>query len=142
MNITAQQFQWNFQYPGDDGKFGPTSMANVSGTNFIGLDTNHADSKDDVTGYGEIHFIVNKPVIIHLRSKDVIHSFFLPAQRVKQDAVPGMGVTISFTPDKVGEYEIACAELCGALHYNMKGKLVVDASEEDFKKWQRTLTAQ
>jgi cytochrome c oxidase subunit II len=142
MNVVAQQFQWNVHYPGDDGKFGKTSMMNVSGTNFIGLDTSDPAAKDDVATYGEIHFIVNKPVILHLRSKDVIHSFFLPAQRVKQDAVPGMGVTISFTPDKAGEYEIACAELCGALHYNMKGKLVVDKSEEDFKKWQQTLLAQ
>jgi cytochrome c oxidase subunit II len=79
---------------------------------------------------------------VHLHSKDVIHSFFLPNFRVKQDAVPGLGVTISFTPDKVGEYEIACAELCGALHFNMKGKLVVDPSEDEFKAWQKTLLAQ
>jgi cytochrome c oxidase subunit II len=142
VNIVGQQFQWNMHYPGDDGKFGKTSMMNVSGTNFIGLDTNDADAKDDVVSVGELHLIVNKPVIMRLRSKDVIHSLFLPNQRVKQDAVPGMGVTISFTPDKTGEYEIACAELCGGLHYNMKGKLVVDATEEDFKRWQRTLIAQ
>ncbi len=142
VSVTAQQFQWNIHYPGDDGKFGKTSVMNMSSTNAIGLDENDSAAKDDIVSTGTLHLIVNKPVIVHLHSKDVIHSFFLPNFRVKQDAVPGLGVTISFTPDKVGEYEIACAELCGALHYNMKGKLVVDSSEDEFKAWQKTLLAQ
>lgn len=135
ISVVGQQFQWNIHYPGDDAKFGKTSMLNVSPTNQVGLDENDSASKDDVVSTGEMHLIVNKPVILHLRSKDVIHSFFLPNQRVKQDAVPGLGVTISFTPDKAGEYEIACAELCGANHYKMKGKLVVDNDEAAFKAW-------
>jgi cytochrome c oxidase subunit 2 len=141
ISITAQQFQWNMHYPGDDGKFGKTSMLNVDSTTTrgqVGMDENDPAGKDDIVTNGDLHFIVNKPVVIHLHSKDVIHSFFLPNQRVKQDAVPGLGVTISFTPNLAGEFEIACAELCGAQHYKMKGKLVVDKNEADFKAWQKS----
>jgi len=141
VSVTAQQFQWNIHYAGADGKFGKTDLSNVSPTNQIGLDENDPAAKDDIVSTNELHFITNKPVTVHLHSKDVIHSFFLPNFRVKQDAVPGLGVTISFTPDKAGTYEIACAELCGAQHYKMKGKLVVE-SEEELVKWQKTLLAQ
>jgi cytochrome c oxidase subunit 2 len=81
---------------------------------------------------------VNKDVVIRLRSQDVIHSLFLPHARVKQDAVPGMAIEIWFKVNKVGVYEIACAELCGLGHYRMKGTFTVDASEEDYKKWIQT----
>jgi cytochrome c oxidase subunit 2 len=135
VNVTAQQFLWNFHYPGVDGKFGKTSMLNVSTENQVGLDKSDPASKDDLVA-PELHLIANKPATIHLRSKDVIHSFFLPNLRVKQDAVPGLGITITFTPNKPGKYEIACAELCGAQHYKMKSFITVDANEQEFLKWQ------
>lgn len=135
VQVTAQQFQWNFHYPGADGKFGRTDLTLVSPTNFIGLDENDPASKDDIVTVGEMHVPVNKPVVVQLRSKDVIHSFFLPNQRVKQDAVPGLAIEIAFTPNVAGPYELACAELCGAQHYKMKGFVTVDASEGDFDNW-------
>jgi cytochrome c oxidase subunit 2 len=142
VQVTAQQFQWNFHYPGADGQFGRTDLTLVSPTNFIGLDENDPASKDDIVSVGEMHVPVNKPVIVRLRSKDVIHSFFLPNHRVKQDAVPGLSVEIAFTPNVAGPYELACAELCGAQHYRMRGFLTVDASEGDFDKWLSTKLAE
>jgi cytochrome c oxidase subunit 2 len=142
VQVTGQQFMWNFHYPGADGKFGRTDLTLVSPTNLIGLDENDAASKDDIVTAGEMHVPVNKAVIVRLRSKDVIHSFFLPNQRVKQDAVPGLAVEIAFTPTLAGSYELACAELCGAQHYKMKGLVTVDASEGDFDKWLSTKLAE
>jgi cytochrome c oxidase subunit 2 len=89
-----------------------------------------------------MHMVANRPVKVRLRSKDVIHSFFLPNLRVKQDAVPGMGIEIWFVPNKAGAYEIACAELCGLGHYRMKGALTIDASQGDFDNWYREQLAQ
>ncbi len=84
---------------------------------------------------GVMHAPVGKPVRVRLRSKDVIHSFFLPNFRMKQDAVPGMGIEVWFTPTKAGQYEVACAELCGLGHYRMKASLTVDESQDAFNKW-------
>jgi len=141
VQVTAQQFLWTFHYPGADGKFGKTDLTLVSSTNQIGLDEKDPASKDDIVS-GVLHLIANKAVIVQLRSKDVIHSFFLPNLRVKQDAVPGLAVQITFTPDKAGEYEIACAELCGANHYKMRSFLTVDASEQEFNNWQKKILSE
>jgi len=132
---TAQQFQWQFHYPGADGKFGRTDLTLVDSVNQIGLDEKDEASKDDIVVTGEMHVPVNKPVIVRLRSKDVIHSFFLPNQRVKQDAVPGLAVEVAFTPNVAGNFELACAELCGNNHYKMRGLVTIDASEEEFNNW-------
>ena len=135
VQVTAQQFMWNFHYPGADGKFGRTDLRLVTPTNLIGLDEKDEASKDDIVTAGEMHVPMNKPVVVRLRSKDVIHSFHLPYQRVKQDAVPGLAIEVAFTPNLAGAYEIACAELCGAQHYKMKGSITVDPSEADFDSW-------
>ena len=142
IQVTAQQFMWNFHYPGADGKFGRTDLNLVSPSNLIGLVETDPASKDDIVTAGEMHVPMNKPVIVRLRSKDVIHSFDLPYQRVKQDAVPGLAVEIAFTPNLAGAFEIACAELCGAQHYKMKGALTVDNSEADFNTWLNTKLAE
>jgi len=135
IQVTAQQFQWQFHYAGPDGKFGRTDLTLVDGTNQVGLDEKDEASKDDVVSTSEMHIPVNRPIIVRLRSKDVIHSFFLPNQRVKQDAVPGLAIEVPFTPTVAGNFELACAELCGAQHYKMKGLVTVDASEEEFNNW-------
>ena len=134
VQVTAQQFQWNFHYAGPDGKFGPTDLTTVGPSNFIGLVEDNPDSKDDVVSVGEMHVPMDKPVVIRLKSKDVIHSFFLPNFRVKQDAVPGLAIEVPFTPTATGRYEIACAELCGNNHFKMAGHITVESSE-DFDKW-------
>ena len=113
VHITGEQFAWNFRYAGPDGKF---------------------DTPDDILTLNQLHFPVGKPVVATVTSKDVIHSFYLPEFRVKQDAVPGMKTRIWFEGNRVGAWEIACAELCGLGHFRMKGFVTVD-SPEDFQKW-------
>lgn len=135
IEVTGEQFFWNFHYPGPDGQFGRTDTKLITPTNSIGLDRDDAVAKDDVLSVGIMHAFVGKPVRVRLRSKDVIHSFFLPNFRLKQDAVPGMGIEVWFTPTKAGQYEVACAELCGLGHYRMKAALTVDESEDAFNKW-------
>jgi cytochrome c oxidase subunit II len=135
VQATGEQFQWNFHYPGPDGAFGRLDNTLISSTNYIGLDTSDPVAKDDIVTVGQMHMVNNRPVKVRLRSKDVIHSFFLPNLRVKQDAVPGMQIDYWFTPNKTGNFEIACAELCGLGHYRMKAFLTVDASQADFDKW-------
>ena len=135
IQVTGEQFAWNFHYAGPDGQFGRTDTKLITGTNPIGLDKDDAAAKDDVLSIGVMHAPVGKPVRVRLRSKDVIHSLFLPNFRMKQDAVPGMGIEVWFTPTKTGTYEVACAELCGLGHYRMKASLIVDESQDAFNKW-------
>ena len=91
-------------------------------------------AKDDITTVGQLRIPVEKPVIIHLTSKDVIHSFSLPVMRVKQDVIPGMSIPIWFEPTRTGDWQIACAQLCGNSHYSMKGIIKVQ-NQEDFAAW-------
>jgi cytochrome c oxidase subunit 2 len=121
IEVVAQQFQWNFHYPGADGVFGKTNskFINDGSLNFVGIDPDDESGKDDIQ-ISTLVIPINKPVALRIRSKDVIHSLFLPPMRIKQDAVPGMSVRVHFTATQPGKYEVACAELCGSLHYNMK----------------------
>jgi cytochrome c oxidase subunit 2 len=135
IEVTAQQFMWNVRYPGADQTFGPTDARLIDpATNPLGLDRRAAASADDVLTINEITVPVNRTVRIRLRSRDVIHSLFLPHFRVKQDAVPGMTPEVIFNPTRAGSFEIACAELCGLAHYRMQGTFNV-VSEEEFAAW-------
>jgi cytochrome c oxidase subunit 2 len=118
--VNAKQFNWEITYPGPDGKLG---------------------TKDDITIDNDMHVPVNKVVRIDLTSKDVIHSFFVPNLRLKQDAVPGRIIKVWFEATETGTYEIPCAELCGFGHSGMKGNLTVQ-SQEDFDKWLKDQYAQ
>lgn len=142
VEITAQQFSWTFRYPGADGKFGATDPGRISETsgNTLGLNRDEPETKDDVVTT-VMAIPVNRPVEVILRSKDVIHSFFVPHLRIKQDAVPGLAIRIHFTAQKIGEYEVACVELCGLGHYRMRTDFKV-LSEEDFQKWLKEEAAQ
>jgi len=142
IQVTGEQFQWNFHYAGPDGAFGRTDVKLITSTNNVGLDRMDPAAKDDVVTLGEMHFPVGRPVKVRLRSKDVIHSFFLPNLRVKQDAVPGLSIEVWFTPNRAGAYEIACAELCGLGHYRMKGALTIDESQQAFDTWLRMKAAE
>ena len=113
VRVTGKQFNWEILYPGPDGKF---------------------DTADDVQMDNELHVPVNRVVQVFLASKDVIHSFFLPNLRLKQDAVPGRVIQAWFEATKTGVYEIPCAELCGFGHSGMLGHLTVH-SAEDYQKW-------
>jgi len=144
VEVTGMQFAWYFRYPGPDGKFGATNPeledASAGGEAALGLDPKDPASKDDVVT-GTMVVPVNREIEVILRAHDVIHSFFIPNMRFKQDAVPGLAIHMHFTPTEVGEYEIACAELCGLGHYKMHGMLKV-VSQEDFDKWLATKEAE
>lgn len=137
VEVTGMQFAWYFRYPGPDGKFGATKPElidpSTGGEGAIGLDPSDPASKDDVVT-GTMYAPVNKEVEVILRAEDVIHSFFIPNMRFKQDAVPGLAIHEHFTPITIGDYEIACSQLCGLGHYKMHGMLKV-VSQPDFDKW-------
>ena len=147
VHVTAEQFAWNVRYPGADKKFGKTDIKLIdTQTNPLGIDRNDPDAKDDVTTLNQLYLPANRPIIVKLRSKDVIHSFGVPEFRVKQDAIPGLTIPIWFVPNvttaemrtRTGQaefqYEIACAQLCGLGHYRMRGFVTVLTAEE-FQKW-------
>src|SRR6266478_4177853 len=131
VEVVAQQFQWNFHYPGKDGVFGKTDpkLIDDSTLNYVGLDESDPNAKDDSVTTA-LAIPVNRPVELRLRSKDVIHSFWVPPLRFKQDLVPGMEIKVHFTATKVGKYELACAELCGQLHFKMKSYMLVLPDDE------------
>ncbi len=113
VQVYAQQWAWNFRYAGRDGEF---------------------NTADDVVLLNDLVIPVNKKVMVQMTSKDVIHSFYLPNVRLKADAIPGRFAKLWFDANKVGEYEVACAEMCGIHHYLMKGKMTV-LSQEDYDSW-------
>jgi cytochrome c oxidase subunit 2 len=113
VRVTAKQFNWEILYPGPDGRF---------------------DTEDDLQLENELHVPVNRVVRVHLRSKDVIHSFFLPNLRLKQDCVPGREIHAWFEATKPGRYELPCAELCGFGHSGMRGWLMVHTHDE-YARW-------
>ncbi len=126
VEVVAQQFSWNFHYHGKDNVFGRTdpNLIDDSALNYVGLDDTDPNAKDDSV-VSTLVVPVNRPVELILKSKDVTHSFFVPQLRFKQDLVPGMAIPVHFTVNKVGKYELACAELCGMNHYKMKSYMLV-----------------
>jgi len=143
IEVVPQQFVWNIRYPGLDGQFGRTEVGLISDAagNPLGLDDTDPAARDDIVAINQMAIPVNRPIRVILRTKDVTHSFFVPQLRVKQDAVPGMAIMIHFTANKLGEYEIACAELCGMQHYKMRSRLIV-MSEPDYENWLKQRSAQ
>ena len=131
VEVVAQQFAWNFHYPGADARFGRTDprLVNDANANPIGLDTNDPSAQDDAQ-VSTLIVPVNQTVELIMRSKDVTHDLWVPQLRIKQDIVPGLQIRMHFTPNQVGRYEIACAELCGAQHYRMKAFMLVVTVEE------------
>lgn len=134
VHVVGEQFAWNVHYPGPDRKFGRTDIKFVSADNPLGLDRTDPAGKDDVTTINQLNLPVDRPVLVHLSSKDVIHSFGLYEMRVKQDAIPGLQIPVWFVPNRIGEYEITCSQLCGLGHFRMRGFVTVQ-SQADFTKW-------
>jgi cytochrome c oxidase subunit 2 len=149
VRVVAEQFAWNAHYPGADGVFGRTDPKLITiGTNPLGLDPADPAGKDDVVTLNQLHLPVDRKVLIDLSSKDVIHSFFLPQMRVKQDAIPGMTIPVWFEPTRVTPpqnslpacaatkscWEIACAQLCGITHYRMRGFYQIH-DQAGYEKW-------
>lgn len=150
MRMVAQQFNWQARYPGADGEFGKQDIRLVSKQNPLGLlamdpkrAAEDAGGQDDrISPLNEIAVPVNKPVIIHLTSLDVIHSFKVVALRMTQDANPGMSIPFHFIPNKTNTYQIQCSQLCGNSHYIMRGFFKV-LSQPDYDEWlgSRTMAA-
>lgn len=134
VRVVAQQFVWNIHYPGRDGVFGPTDPKLITLDNPVGVNRTDPAGKDDLVSVGVMHFPVDKPVIARLSSLDVIHSFAIPVMRVKQDTIPGMEIPIWFQATETGQFEIACAQLCGVGHTRMRGFLNVDTAEQ-YETW-------
>ena len=112
--VTARQFQWVFRYPGPDGRL---------------------HTPDDLFTVNDFHFVKDTKTLINLKSSDVLHSFFLPQMRIKQDAVPGLTIPVWFDSNTSGPFELVCAELCGWGHYKMRGKVFVHESQSQFQEW-------
>ena len=117
--ITARQFQWVMRYPGHDGKL---------------------HTPDDLVN--DLHFVKGETALIYLRSSDVLHSFYLPQLRIKQDAVPGLSIPVWFDSDHSGKYELLCAELCGWGHYKMRGNVTIHETQSEFDDWMKQKIAE
>jgi cytochrome c oxidase subunit 2 len=116
IEVWAQQWSWNIRYAGPDGQF---------------------MTPDDVVTIDELHVPIGRPVLVHMRSKDVVHSFYLPNFRIKQDVVPGAETRAWFVGKVAGHYELGCAQHCGANHYRMRGLVTVESTDA-FDAWLRT----
>ena len=138
IEVIGQQWQWNFRLSGKDGRLGTSDTSYISPDNPLGLNPNDPDAHDDVVieAGGDLHLPVDKPVKLLQRSIDVLHSFYVPEFRAKMDLVPGMVTYAWFTPTRTGTFEMLCTELCGAAHYNMRAKVVVD-EESEYQAWLR-----
>jgi cytochrome c oxidase subunit II len=133
IEVTTTQFVYTFRYPGADGKFGrlDPSLVNAPAGNPLGLDPNDPAGRDDIV-VPALTVPVNHPVELLLRSQDVVHNFFVRELRLQQDSVPGMMVPVHFTPNRIGQYEIVCTQLCGLGHYKMRSFLNV-VSQSDYE---------
>lgn len=144
VEVTENQFAFNFRYPGPDGKFGrlDPKLVSASSGNPLGLDLNDPAAKDDIV-VPTLTVPVNHQVELELRSQDVIHNFYVRELRLQQDAVPGMVIPIHFTATQTGKFEIVCTQLCGLGHYHMRSDLNVVSEQEylDFLKQQEQAAA-
>jgi len=141
IRVVAEQFAWNFHYPGPDGVFGRTDPSLIEeGVNALGLDPDDPAGEDDIIpDQNQLHIPIGKPIYLRLSSKDVIHCFSIPVMRVKQDVIPGMVIPIWFEATSMGssekgQYDIQCAQLCGLGHYRMKG-IVTLHDQAGFDAW-------
>ncbi|MBK9167281.1 MAG: cytochrome c oxidase subunit II [Bryobacterales bacterium] len=137
VEVSAKQFAWSYRYKGPDNRFGRTrpELANDSAGNPFGLDESDEAARDDVVT-AMLRVPAGRPVVLMLTAKDVIHNFFVRELRIKQDTVPGMRIPLSFQAEKPGRYEVACSELCGLGHHQMRSTLLVMPAEE-FDAWMR-----
>jgi len=127
VEVLGQQWQWRFRLPGQSDKLGKTDTRFVTPDNPFGIDPADPNGQGDILiDNNELHLPVNQPVKMLLRSRDVLHDFFVPPFRARMNIVPGMVTSFWFTPTKVGRYEALCAQLCGIGHSNMRAYVVVE----------------
>jgi cytochrome c oxidase subunit II len=135
VEVVAQQFQWYFHYPGSDAAYGTSQpqLINAALGNPIGLDPADRHGKDDIVA-SELVLPVDREVDLQLRSLDVIHGFFVPQMRLKQNAVPGDTLHVHFTPVREGTYPILCSQVCGSGHARMQARMRV-VSQSAYDAW-------
>jgi cytochrome c oxidase subunit 2 len=139
LEVLSQQWQWRFRFAGADGKLGATDARFVSAGNPFGLDPADPAGQDDLmVAADEVHLPLGRPVLVLMRSHDVLHDFFVPPFRARMNTVPGQVSRFWFTPTLAGRYEALCAQLCGVGHPNMRGFVVVE-DLAGFNAWQATL---
>jgi cytochrome c oxidase subunit II len=145
IKVAAQQFAWNILYPSQKeetkGQFPKQEFKWVNASNPFGTDPEDLKAKGCYQGLNEIHVPVNRGVILHITSKDVIHSFKVIALRVTQDAIPGMMIPTQFKATQEGRYQINCAQLCGNGHSQMSAGFLVVESQEKFDQWLKEKSA-
>jgi cytochrome c oxidase subunit 2 len=135
VEVMGQQWQWSFRLPGKDGRLGTTNVRNISSDNPMGLNGDDPHGQDDVViDNGDLHLPLGKPVKVLLRSIDVLHDFYVPEFRAKMDMVPGMVTYFWIRPVRTGTFDVLCAELCGAAHYQMRAKVIVE-EESEYRAW-------
>ena len=135
VDVMAWQWGWQYRLPGKDGKLGTTSVTNISDNNPFGINLDDPYGKDDILIQSDkLNLKNNRPVKILLRSVDVLHNWYVPQFRAKMDAVPGTITYYWFEPNKIGEYEVLCAEYCGVGHYGMRGRVEVQ-DEQNYENW-------
>ncbi|HEY2257065.1 MAG TPA: cytochrome c oxidase subunit II [Variovorax sp.] len=135
LEVLGQQWQWRFRLPGAGGKLGASDARFVSPSNPFGLDPADPAGQDNILIVAnEVHLPLGKPVLVLLRSNDVLHDFFVPPFRARMNMVPGQISRFWFTPTVAGRYEALCAQLCGVGHPNMRGFVVVE-DEASFQAW-------
>jgi cytochrome c oxidase subunit 2 len=135
VEVVAQQWQWSYRLPGEDGRLGLSDSRLIGPDNPLGVDPDDPAGADDViVEASDLHLPIDRPVKVLLRSIDVLHDFYVPEFRAKMDMVPGMVTYFWFTPTRTGEFEVLCAELCGVGHAFMRGYVYVD-SEDDYQAW-------
>ena len=138
--VVGEQFGWNVRYPGPDGKLAKMVAAKISKENPFGVDVADSAGLDDFTTYNELVFPVGRPVRLYLGSKDVIHAFYVPEFRLYQDMVPGRVYDfVWLKAEAIGNFQLACNQLCGQGHYKMFGKLSV-VPELDYEAWAKSKT--
>ena len=135
VDVMAWQWGWQYRLPGEDGKLGTTKVTNINDENPFGINPDDPFGQDDVIIQSDVLNIENnRPIKILLRSVDVLHNWYVPQFRSKMDAVPGVVTFYWFEPNKVGEYEVLCAEYCGVGHYAMRGTVIVQ-DKQSYEKW-------
>ena len=171
IELYGKQFSWEARYAGEDNSLGRANVRFIKGINTMGVDMTDLNAADDIT-VRELHLQKGRPVVFKFRSQDVLHSAFMPHFRAQMNCVPGMVTQFAYTPNKTTEemrknekiiakvaninkirsekgedpyefdYLLLCNKICGASHYNMQMKIIVE-EEADFKKWmanQKTIT--
>lgn len=137
VRVVGQQYAWTYHYPGNDGIFGRTDNALITGDNSLGIDPADPNGDDDFISTSILRLPVGRDSILQVTSKDVIHNFAIVPMRIQQDCIPGKEIPMWFKPLEEMETYVVCAQLCGEAHANMKGSMEV-ISQKEYYEWAKS----